>query len=134
MYKECPVIEIIIDSISVKEVRVYVNSKLVQKVDEFENVTKYEGVFTIDEGMNQSIRFEVEDMAGNSISSDDEEDNKSGNVISFTKVVTVSENFFVRWYANKVAFIATIGGVVLLIGGTVVFFRKRKSLGDKNIF
>lgn len=124
----------VFDSISVKEVRVYVNSKLVQKVDEFENVTKYEGVFTIDEGMNQSIRFEVEDMAGNSISSDDEEDNKSGNVISFTKVVTVSENFFVRWYANKVAFIATIGGVVLLIGGTVVFFRKRKSLGDKNIF
>ena len=116
----------VFDAVSLKKVNVYVDNKLVQSIEKFENVVKYEGLFTIEEGMNQSIRFEVEDMAGNITDSDNEEDYNSGNVISFSKTVTVSENFFVRWYANKIAFCLILGIVVVLLGGIIVLFVKKK--------
>ena len=46
--------------------------------------------------MDQYIRFEIEDMAGNVTDSDNEDDINAGKVAKFSKTVTVSTNFFIR--------------------------------------
>ena len=98
-----------------------------QKVADFEDRKDYKGFLTIKEGMQQKIRFEIVDMAGNVTDSDNKDDIKAGKVASFTSEVTVSTNFFIRLYSNKVAFYGCVVSVVgVITGGTIFAVRKRK--------
>ena len=117
----------VFDAVGIKEVRVYVNGDEVQRVNEFDDAVNYYGVVTIGEGMDQYIRFEIEDMAGNVTDSDNEDDINAGKVAKFSKTVTVSTNFFIRWYSDRVVFyssIACILGVMVLI---VLVVRRKRS-------
>ena len=113
------------DALGVKEVRVYANDKEIYKANQFNNNMDFEDTFNIKAGVNQKIRFEVEDMAGNVTDSENAEDIASGKVVSFNNTVTVTTNFFVRWYSNKVAFFGSIGGVVAaMVGAFVLIYMK----------
>lgn len=118
----------VFDAIALKEIRVYVSDKQIQKINEFDDVTLYAGKFSIEEGMSQNVRFEIEDKAGNVTNSADDKDVKDGKVVNFANEVTVSTNIFIRWYANKVLFYGTIAGSVLAVaGGTgIAIIRKIK--------
>ncbi len=113
------------DALGVKEVRVYANDKEIYKANEFNNNMDFEDTFNIKAGVNQKIRFEVEDMAGNVTDSENAEDIASGKVVSFNNTVTVTTNFFVRWYSNKVAFFGSVGGVVAaMVGAFALIYMK----------
>ena len=116
----------VFDSVAIKEVRIYLNGELEQTVKEFNDQTTYEGTLTINEGVDQTIRFEVEDFAGNVIDTDNEEDLKSGKVAKFNSKVTVSTNIFIQWYSNRVLFICSIVAVVLVGCGIVYMVVRRK--------
>ena len=66
-------------------------------------------------------------MAGNVTDSDNEDDINAGKVTKFSKTVTVSTNFFIRWYSDSVFFYSSIAcmfGVMVLI--VLVVRRKRR--------
>ena len=76
----------------------------------------------------------VTDRAGNvtDTNSDDflkahSSDNENSTFVFFNEI-TVSRNFFVRWYANTPLFWGSIGGVVVLAGAILFFiaFKKKK--------
>ena len=71
------------------------------------------------------MRIVVEDLAGNIT---DTNSKNFSSVYAFNNSVTVSTNFFVRWYADKALFWGTIGGFVVIAGGLslLVIMRKRK--------
>ena len=117
------------DALGVKEVRVYANDKEIYKANEFNNNMDFEDTFNIKAGVNQKIRFEVEDMAGNVTDSENAEDIASGKVVSFNNTVTVTTNFFVRWYSNKVAFFGSVGGVVAAMVGAFVLIHMKTVRG-----
>lgn len=118
----------VFDAIGLKQVKVYVNNNVVQVVDKFEDVTSYKGTASIDEGTSQRVRIEVTDLAGNVIDSDKEEDIASGKIADFNREVTISTNFFVIWYSNKLFFYLSIGGVIAFIGAVTILIvlKKRK--------
>lgn len=130
------------DAIGLKSVTVYVNGTAVQTIDSFDDLNNYSNTFTITESSSeQTVRILVEDLAGNVADSDRfGEKDADGNVIvpmpaySFNRAVTVSTNFFVRWWANQPLFWGSIGGVVVLAGALwflIVFLRKKKKGDEK---
>ena len=116
----------VFDAVSLKELRIYVSDEEVVKISEFDDITSYRGMFTIKEGIDQNIRFEVEDMAGNIVNSDSEEDINSGNVVAFAKSVTVSTNLFIRWYSDRVLFIGSIIAVLVIAVAVIVLVVKKR--------
>lgn len=119
----------VFDSIGIKEVRIYVNDENIQTVNQFNDLTVYEGKFTVGEGVEQQIRFEVEDMAGNVVDSSNKADIEAGKVADFTSKITVTTNVLIRWYSNKLLFASSIAGVIgLIIIGTVFTVYKRKKV------
>ena len=86
-------------------------------------------MFTVGEGVEQQIRFEVEDMAGNVVDSSNKADIEAGKVADFTSKITVTTNVLIRWYSNKLLFVSSIVGVIgLIIIGTVFTVYKRKKV------
>ena len=79
--------------------------------------------FTVPEGLENQIRIICDDCAVNAEGKTNAYDN------TFTKV-TVSPSGWVIYYANKPLFYGSIGGIIALAGGILlfVFFRKRKKL------
>ncbi len=107
------------DALGVKEVRVYSNGEEIYKANQFNNNMDFEDTFNIKAGVNQKIRFEAEDMAGNVTDSENAEDIASGKVVDFNDTVTITTNFFVRWYSNKAAFFGSALGVVAVMSAAV---------------
>ena len=116
----------VFDSIGLKEVKVYLDGKVIQTVSKFEDATMYSGSFTIKEGMEQHISFQVTDIAGNIVDSDNSEDVNAGKIAVFENTITVSTNAFVRWYANKKAFYGTIIALVTVLAGGSFFVLSKK--------
>lgn len=118
----------VVDVGGLKSIEITVNGKTIQTITEKEiadNAYNFTGSFDIDEQDSttaQKVRIKVTDLAGNVTDTDSDdflkahsEDNENSTYV-FHNEITVSRNFFVRWYANPVLFWGSIGGVVVLAG------------------
>lgn len=113
----------IFDSIGLANVDVYVSGNKVATFDTFDNIVNFVGNFTIGEGADQTVRIEATDLAGNSMNTDQARESDA----SFVRSVTVSTNFFVRWYANKALFWSSIIGILLVLGFIIfIVYRRRR--------
>lgn len=132
----------VVDVGGLKTIEIFVNDKSVQILNEediADNAYNFSGSFDIAEQAgttSQKVRFVVTDLAGNVTDTESDDfikahsaDNEDSTYVFFNEV-TVSRNFFVRWYANKPLFWGSIGGVVVLAGGTtsLVAFKRRKKI------
>lgn len=82
--------------------------------------------FTMTEGTNQSVVISVTDKAANMRSTSDDDFNPG---YAFESEITVSTNFFIRWFANRPLFFGSIGGAAAAVGGgSTAFVVRRKRL------
>ena len=118
------------DAIGLASVKVYVDGKEVLTQTEFEDANTFNGSLLLNEmSSRQHVRFVVEDLAGNVTDTDDEIE-AFAPAYEFVPDITVSTNFFVRWYAQPGLFWGSIGGGAALIA-LVAFLLSRKKKSDK---
>lgn len=136
----------IFDSIGIKSIDVYyVNENGIDSVDHIrskdskeenaagyiEDVTSYNGKFTIGECSKGNVRFVITDLAGN-VTDTGDSNNKAVNFdsssLEFNSTITVSTNPFTRWYAHTVLFWCSIAAIAVAIGagGFAVATKLRK--------
>ncbi len=136
----------IFDSIGIKSIDVYyVNENGIDSVDHIrskdskeenvagyiEDVTSYNGKFTIGECSKENVRFVITDLAGN-VTDTGDSNNKAVNFdsssLEFNSTITVSTNPFTRWYAHTVLFWCSIAAIAVAIGagGFAVATKLRK--------
>lgn len=122
----------IYDTIGLKSVAVTVKTEketvIEQEITDFgQDRNNYSGSFVLPENTSaQDVRFVVYDMADNCTDTSSEDFQSQ---YEFYHMITVSTNFFVRWYADKVRFFGSIGGAAALIfaaAGLVFILRKRR--------
>ena len=117
------------DAIALANVKIYVEDKLISNIDDFENLTTHRGRFTIGAGMKQKVCIVAEDKAGNMM------DTSSESFLSaydFHDEITVSTNFWIRWYANTPLFWGSMVGIgiVLNVGIGFLVMKKRGKLAS----
>lgn len=116
----------IVDVGGLKSIEIIVNGKTLQtltKEDLADNPYNFTGNFDLDEQSGtiaHTVQIVVTDLAGNVTDTNSNDflkehsaDNENSTYVFFNKV-TVSRNFFVRWYANTALFWGSIGGVIVL--------------------
>lgn len=112
------------DNVQLESIVVYIDGEEVARWDNLEGF-QYEGTFPVPSGLNRNIRIVVTDKAGNVLDTDE------GNFTpgyAFHDTVTVSTNFFLRFYANTPLFWGTIAGAlgIIVIILIFLFLKKRK--------
>lgn len=111
------------DAIGLKEITVYVNNSVIETYKTFEDMINFTGSFEIGEGMSQKVRIVVEDMAGNVT---DTEDDGFTTEFKFARIVTISTNILIRWYADKLLFRGSIiCTIILAVTITFLVFLKK---------
>lgn len=126
------------DTIGLSDIKVYVSEnggeeKLIVEKSEFAEGEESSCVIdmTLQEGLRQHVRIVVTDKAGNTTDSDKDQLNSA---IQFVDDITVSKNFFVRWYADPWVFFGSIGGGLTLIAGAIglilILKKKKKERKD----
>lgn len=120
------------DAIALENVKIYVDDKEIDNIKEFESLTAHNSTFTIGAGMKQKIRIVAEDKAGNVLDTTDE---SFVPAYAFNDEITVSTNFFVRWYANTPLFWGSMVGIAAVIAGGIFFLimKKRKEQDDEEV-
>lgn len=141
----------IFDSIGIKSIDVYyVNENGIDSVDHIrskdskeenaagyiEDVTSYNGKFTIGECSKENVRFVITDLAGN-VTDTGDSNNKAVNFdsssLEFNSTITVSTNPFTRWYAHTVLFWCSIAAIIAVGGGLAFFIAIKKRRKDEAI-
>lgn len=113
------------DAIALSSIQVYIDDEQIQQATDFET-TAYESEFQVGTGLRHRIRFVITDKAGNVLDTDEDSFEPS---YTFNKVMTVSTNFFVRWFANTPLFVGSIAVGACGIGTVAfVFIRKRRRM------
>ena len=115
------------DNIGLKSVVVYCDGKVIATFgeDDFTAGNLKDAVFTIDEASSaQHIRIVAEDQSGNVFDTDEDD------TLTFEHDVTVSTNFFVRWFANKPLFFGSIAAIVIIGAGIWFAVAKKKKNED----
>lgn len=135
----------IVDVGGLKSIEIIVNGEAFQTLTEEDiagDAYNFTGSFDLEEqsGVNaQKVRMKVTDLAGNVTDTSSEEflkahseDNADSTYVFFDEV-TVSRNFFVRWYANVVLFWGSVAGAAVVAGGICCFAaaKKKKTDGEK---
>lgn len=131
----------IVDVGGLKTIEIIVNGKTIQTLTEediADNLYNFTGSFDLEEQDGTTahkVQIKVTDLAGNVTDTNSEDflkahsdDNENSTYVFFNEV-TVSRNFFVRWYANTALFWGSIGGVVVLAAAIwflIAFKRKKK--------
>ncbi len=111
------------DNIGLKSVTVYCDDKEIAKFGEndFTAGDLVDAQFTISEASSaQHIRIVAEDLSGNVLDTDGTIEGSANTTVSFERDVTVSTNFFVRWFANKPLFFGSIA--VIVAAGVGIYF------------
>lgn len=113
------------DAIALANIKAYVNDILIFNIKEFDDLTIHTGDLTIDTGMNQEVRIVAEDKADNVF---DTADASFEPAYTFHDEITVSTNFWIRWYANRPFFWGSIAVIVpgIVIGVIFLLARKKK--------
>ena len=114
------------DTMGIKSIKVYVDGQIVEEISDFSgDPNNFSGEFTLTERKSaQTVRIVVEDLSGNITDTDAE---NFSSAYEFNKAVTVSTDFFVRWYANKPLFWGSVAGFVLVAAGAAsLIAAKRK--------
>lgn len=97
--------------------------------DVLSDLTSYSGTFTIGSSNGpEDVRIYIKDLAGNVTDTNDE--NFDIDSIDFNRQVTVSTNFFVRWYANKAVFWSSIAAIAVVGGGLAFFVATKRRKKD----
>ena len=135
----------IVDVGGLKSIEIIVNGEAFQTLTEEDiagDAYNFTGSFDLEEqsGVNaQKVRMKVTDLAGNVTDTSSEEflkahseDNADSTYVFFDEV-TVSRNFFVRWYANVILFWGSVAGAAVVAGGICCFAaaKKKKTDGEK---
>lgn len=117
----------IVDVGGLKSIQVIVNGKTIQNLtaeDIADNAYNYTGSFELEEQKNDyKVQIIATDLADHKTDTNADEfleehsKKNAENTYVFFDEVTVSRNFFVRWYANTGLFWGSIAGVVALAGG-----------------
>ncbi len=115
----------VFDAIALNKVDVYVGEEVRESFANFEDMTQFSGSFSLGEGIHQRVRLVITDKAGNVTDTSSE---SFTTPLQFEREVTISTNFFVRYYANTWLFWGTVGGLVIAILGLLflLFFLKRR--------
>lgn len=100
--------------------------------DVLSDLTNYTGSFTIGSSTtSEPVRIVVKDLAGNVTDTDSKDFDIDS--IDFNRAITVSTNFFVRWFANKIVFGCSIAAIIAVGGGLAFFIAIRKRRKDEAI-
>lgn len=119
------------DAIGLASVKVYVDGKEVFSQTDFEDASAFSGKIVLGElSSRQHIRFEIEDLAGNITNTDDDIEPFAPE-FEFVPDITVSTNFFVRWYAQPGLFWGTVIGGAALVALVVILIAKKKKTGGE---
>ena len=100
--------------------------------DILSDLTSYTGSFTIGSSTtSEPVRIVIKDLAGNVTDTDSKDFDVDS--IGFNRAITVSTNFFVRWFANKIVFGCSIAAIIAVGGGLAFFIAIRKRRKDEAI-
>ena len=123
----------IVDVGGLKSIEVIVNGKTIDTITEFgDNVFNYLGQFALGEMADvQTVQLRVTDLAGN-VTDTAAENFSTGDLYVFNDKVTVSTNFFVRWYANKPLFWGSICVFVMLAGASWFLIAAKRKKKEEN--
>lgn len=100
--------------------------------DILSDLTDYTGSFTIGSSTtSEPVRIVIKDLAGNVTDTDSKDFDVDS--IDFNRAITVSTNFFVRWFANKIVFGCSIAAIIAVGGGLAFFIAIRKRRIDEAI-
>lgn len=98
--------------------------------DILSDLTNYTGSFTIGSSTtSEPVRIVIKDLAGNVTDTDSKDFDIDS--IDFNRAITVSTNFFVRWYANKIVFWCSIAAIAVIGGGFAFFIATKRRKKDE---
>ena len=108
----------IVDIGGLKQVEVIVNGETADTITDFaDDRNSFTGEFVLRERNDaQTVQLRVTDLAGN-VTDTASGDFDPGERFVFNDTVTVSTNFFVRWYANTILFWGSVGGAAVVAAG-----------------
>lgn len=132
----------IVDVGGLKTIEIIVDGEVIQTISGEEiaaNAYNFTGNFNLKERTSAyTVQIKVTDLAGNVTDTNSEEfleahskDNKESTYV-FSNVVTVSRNFFVRWYAQPGLFWGSIAGVIVLVGAIWFLIAAKKKKKEEN--